>query len=141
MTEPQTIKDQRLGDRTPRYVPASPFATFALDLNQPGQLGVLVNGQDVSAHVRRAVVISAPGEMSTLQLEVRGTGRIEGQGVVQVLLGSEGSEVAGTDAVVRFLDSVDPIELSALTLTSASGMGADPVAGMLAALKSIAAGQ
>lgn len=141
MSQRDVVEVQEFGEATPRLIPTSPFASFCVDLNQPGQPGVVVNGQDVSAHVRRAVVISAPGEMSTLQLEVRGTGRIEGQGVVQVLLDSDGSEVAETDTVVRFLDSIDPIELSALALTSASGMGADPVAGMLAALKSIAAGR
>lgn len=139
MTERELIEHQRLGDAAPRLIPTSPFATFTVDLSQPGQVGVVVNDQDVSAHVRRAVVMSAPGEMSTLQLEVRGTGRIEGQGVVQVLLDSEGGSVAESDAVVRFLDSVDPVELSALALTSASGMGSDPIEQMLTALKSIAA--
>lgn len=119
----------------------SPFADFTVMLEPTGLGAVIVNGENHSHHVRRGALMFSAGDVPTLQLELRGSGRVEGQGIVQVIVDSDGQAATQTDLVVAFLDSVDPVRLTDLALSAGGGMGSDPVSGLLAALKSLAVEQ
>lgn len=100
---------------------------------------VEVNDQDITRNVKRAVLMMGAGsQVTTLQLELMGSGEIAGDGIVQVVLDADQAAVPLTQAVLRFLDSVDPIELEQRML--GGGMSEGPAVTLLAALKQMALG-
>lgn len=130
MTE---VTAQTMSEEHPRSL--LPLAHFRLS-TQGYDGTVEVNGQDIP-NCRRAVVMLGAGEPATLQLELRGAGEIEGDGIVKVILDDQQSEVPLAQAVLRFLDSVDPGDLEQRAL-SGGGMSEGPAVAFLAALRAMA---
>lgn len=122
-------------DTDPRdHIPG--LARFALTA-MPGAGTITVNGQDLTDSVRRATVVMDRGEVPILMLEMRGTGTVEGEGIVQVVPDGQGGVHAVGDAVVEFLEAVDPqaLEVEAMAL---AGLAESPIVGALRALKQAA---
>lgn len=101
-----------------------------------GRLDVEVNGDDVSSQVRRAALLMDRDRIPSLQLELEGAGSIEGIGIVKVVLDDDQAEVPISQAVLRFLTSVDPAELEQRALTGQMSEG--PAVAFLSALKAMA---
>lgn len=95
------------------------FATWTVT-HSPGRVTYVVNGEDITAQVLRGAIVLDPVRIPTLQLELKGGGLLEGVGIVQVLLDDDQAEVPITQAVLRFLDSIDPTDLEQKAL--AGGM-------------------
>lgn len=114
-----------------------PLAHFRLNTKGHGHSSTVeVNGQDVSRHCRRAVLMLDAREVTVLQLELSGSGEVEGDGIVKVILDEDQAEVPLAQTVLRFLDSVDPQDLEQRVLMS--GMSDGPVPAVLRALKELA---
>ena len=118
--------------------PDTPFADFRLQSSVGAAPSIEVNGQDISRHCKRAVLIldRNPAQVATLQVELVGAATLEGAGIVKVILDEDQAEVPLSQAVLRFLNSVDPAELEQRAL--AGGMSEGPTVAFLAALKAMA---
>lgn len=87
---------------------------FSLELGPLGEGPIHVDGIDVTAQVRGVELISAPGEPTTLILRHVGPGRIEGEGVVQVVP----DDVDEQAIVIAWLEQLDPELIEAEVLNS-----------------------
>lgn len=93
-------------------------ALFKISADDAGRGQVVVNGDDVSRLVGAYSVTHQAGKPPTLTLQLRpGVGDIEGVGIVQVVKADD-----ERNAILAFLDAVNPEELEQLTLAGL-GMG------------------
>lgn len=116
------------------------FASLEVDLGLlPGQDRIVINGADVSRSVLRYsmhVDRGAPA-FPVVVLELRqGAAAIRGPGIVQVLPGEDRAAVSVAQAVLDFLDRVEPADVEQAML--AGGMGAGPGEAALEVIRSIA---
>lgn len=111
------------------------LATWKISGNV-GRVDVEVNGDDISGQVRRVAVLLDRDRIPSLQLELEGAGTLEGTGIVKVILDDEQAEVPLGQAVLRFIESVDPVELEQQIMQG--GMGDGVATACLRALRGMA---
>jgi hypothetical protein len=90
---------------------------FRLELDNPAQPRIHVGGEDVTRVVNRATLDIQPGQLPVLYLECD-SDTVIGEAVVRTVTGVEDAQ----EAILGFLDAIDPAELEAKALESV-GMG------------------
>lgn len=104
---------------------------------RPGGGSVVIDGKDVSEQVADLVVeAGAAGTVPRVTLVQFGPVDIEGEGVVTVVRDPDGGVVA--DAVVEFLENVDPDVFVALVESKFTSLGSNPIALALQTLIEVA---
>jgi hypothetical protein len=79
-----------------------------------GRSTIEINGEDISGHVSRVALILNAREhavIPSLQVELVGGGTLEGVGIVKVLPDEILDDVSARQAVIAFLDALDPTEV------------------------------
>ena len=96
------------------------FANFDIHLPAAGRgARIVVNGEDVSDRCSRVAVESAAGEVTRVYLTSFAEGRIQGEGVVEVRIPAD---VDQREAVLEFLDNLDPSVIEQEVLASMGGL-------------------
>lgn len=89
---------------------------FSVEADPVGCGIVTIDGADVSEQVSGLDVLVRAGQPTVLTLHhVAASGRIEGQGIVRVVE----KQAAGPDAIVAWLDRIDPTALEQAVLDRA----------------------
>ncbi len=104
-------------------------AHFTIDANQVGGR-IIVDGQDVSTQVAAADLRVGTTEPTVLSLHLTAVGRIEGDGIVQVI--ADPADEA--DTICAFLAQIDPdqLEQDALMVPGPAGTLTAPMLQVLA---------
>ncbi|WP_169165101.1 hypothetical protein [Cellulomonas taurus] len=103
----------------------------------PGGGSVVIDGQDVSERVANFVVeAGAAGTVPQVTLVQFGPVDIEGEGVVTVVRDPDGGAVA--DAVVAFLEEIDPDVFVSVVESKFTSLGSSPIALALQTLIEVA---
>lgn len=90
----------------------------------PGDGRVVIDGQDVTSQVAAVTVQAEAGGIPQVYLQLRGEGRIEGEGIVH-----SAADLDQRQVVLEFLGNIDPGVLEGAALERCGGLGADETTG------------
>lgn len=84
------------------------LATFVIEANFDGSIGLLLNGQDLGDRVEALHLELAQHSLPKLQVKLNGEGQIAGEGIVQVIQTAEDVAVDLGHIVRVWLSEIDP---------------------------------
>lgn len=96
------------------------LATFAIEANGDGSIGLMLNGQDLGDRVQSLQLIATPGTLPQLQVRVTGEGQVAGDGIVHVIQTTEGLSVEIGEVVQIWLRELNADSLMEDALRDAS---------------------
>lgn len=83
------------------------LATFAIEANGDGSIGLLLNGQDLGGRVQALHLEVAEHALPQLQVRLSGEGQIAGEGIVQVIQTADDVQVDLGHVVRVWLAEID----------------------------------
>lgn len=84
------------------------LATFAIEANADGSIGLMLNGQDLGERVQALHLEVAEHTLPQLQVRLSGEGQVAGEGIVQVIQTAEDVAVDLGHVVRVWLGQIDP---------------------------------
>jgi hypothetical protein len=100
------------------------ITAFQIDAT-PGAEKITLDGQDITAGVQAVTVEIAAGTYPRVTILQGGAGTITGSGVVTVVRPADGNTIA--EAVVDFLEAVDPDTFLPLVESRFTSMASNPI--------------